>query len=69
LDDRDCFSALNLFPEAEKEITAGYQSITAALGPTHPRAKTAAKSATAMYARWGKPDEAATWEAKAAPSK
>ncbi|MFO0962590.1 MAG: serine/threonine-protein kinase [Phycisphaerales bacterium] len=63
----ECLVDQQRYEEAEKLELAGYESLTASLPAGHQRLKDAAKAISTLYEKWGKPEQAASWKARAAP--
>ena len=59
-----CLADTHEFVEAERLLGEAFPIIEAQFGPAHPRVRTNAERAVALYAAWGKPDKAAAWRKK-----
>ncbi|MBX3359674.1 MAG: serine/threonine protein kinase [Phycisphaeraceae bacterium] len=63
----ECLSDQGKFEESQTLMLAGYAQMEQVLPAGHSRLENSAKSIANMYKAWGKPEQEATWRAKAAP--
>ncbi len=61
----ECLVDQQKFAEAEALELAGYQQLVAVLPAGHDRISKAAEALSILYGKWGKPEQAAEWKAKA----
>jgi hypothetical protein len=62
-----CLSSLGRYQEAERLLLSSHEALAARLGPGDSRTQETVRDLVTLYERWSKPDQAASWRAKAAP--
>jgi len=58
-----CLALMSRFEEAEQHLLDAYHGIERTLGPEHARARSSLKRIIQLYEAWGRPEEAAKWQA------
>ena len=60
----ECLTAMGRYSEAEAELQRASKGLAKAHGETHSKTRRALERLVALYEAWGKPDQAAEWQAR-----
>jgi len=60
----ECLTGMGRYVEAEEELLAVHKRMHDRRGPQHHFTQMAIRSLVDLYEAWGKPEQAARWQAK-----